>query len=377
MLSPADYLLDNNVIFLNHGSFGACPRVVFDRYQAWQRELERQPVEFLGRRSKVLIREALLPLAAFVGTDADNLFFVNNATSGLNLMARSLDLAPGDEILTSNHEYGALNLMWRYLSRETGCIVRAMPLADPLTDADSVVEAIWSGVTERTKLIFLSHITSETALILPVQALCQRARQAGILTMIDGAHVPGHLPLDLDALGADFYSGNCHKWLSAPKGSALAYVRPEHHAMIDPLVISWGWDQEDLFSRTGWSGTRDIAAYLTVPTAIAFQQQHDWSHIYEACHALACHAAEQLHTIAGTVPLAAPHFYGQMVAVRLPDSVDVAQLKTRLYDEYRIEVPVHQHAGRKMMRVSIQAYNTAEDVQALVSALARLLGTSD
>ncbi|MGJ3237333.1 MAG: aminotransferase class V-fold PLP-dependent enzyme [Anaerolineae bacterium] len=367
------YLLDEDVVFLNHGSFGACPRAVFDRYQAWQRELERQPVEFLGRRHDALIVEALAALGDYLGTSGDNLVFVPNATNGLNMIARSLDLRAGDQVLTTNHEYGALDLTWSYIARERGCEIVPMTLPAYFDDQQAVVDCIWQGVTDQTKVIFLSHITSPTALILPVAEICARARQAGILTVIDGAHVPGHIPLDLDALGVDFYSGNCHKWLSAPKGSAFAYIHPRHHALIDPLTISWGWGGDTLFERTRWQGTRDIAPFLTVPDAIAFQQVHDWQTVQARCHQLAIATMHRIGQLTDLPPLATPDFFGQMVAVPLPPESDLTQLKIRLYDDYRVEVPLIDHPTGQYIRVSIQAYNTPKDTEVLLTALRALL----
>lgn len=205
------FLLDPAVAFLNHGSFGATPRAVFEVYQAWQRELERQPVEFLGQRFNDLMRDARRALAAYVHTDANDLVYVPNATTGLNIVARSLRLNPGDEILSTDHEYGAIDRTWRFLCRKSGAIYKNHPVAVPLTTAENFVERFWAGVTPHTRVIFISHITSPTALIFPVQEICRRARDAGIITIIDGAHAIGQIPLDLEQLGADFYSSNLHK----------------------------------------------------------------------------------------------------------------------------------------------------------------------
>lgn len=363
------YLLDEKVVFLNHGSFGACPKVVFERYQAWQLELERQPVEFLGRQHDTLIKEALNSSGDYLGTSGENLVFVPNATTGLNMVARSLKLEAGDEILTTNHEYGALDLTWAYISRETSCAVIAMPLPDTFNDPDDVVEAIWKGVTENTKIIFMSHITSPTGLILPAEEICKRARQAGIMTIIDGAHVPGQLALNLDELGADFYSGNFHKWLSAPKGSAFVYISPEYHDMIDPLTISWGWDGDTFFERTRWQGTREIASFLTVPTAIQFQKDHNWQEIQNRCHDLAIETMHRICEVTGLDPFASPEFFGQMATAPLPVDTDLEKLKSYLYDNYCVEVPLTELEGRKFIRVSIQAYNTRKDADALITGL--------
>jgi isopenicillin-N epimerase len=206
----SQFLLRPDIIFLNHGSFGARPRAVFQEYQRWQRELERQPVEFLGRRFDELMRTAREPLAAYVHCDADDLVYVPNATIGLNIVARSLKLNAGDEILTTDHEYGALDRTWTFLCERAGARFKRQSIPVPVTTRQEVVEQFWSGVTPQTRVIFLSHIISPTALIFPVQEICRRARRAGILTLVDGAHAVGQLPLDLAALDADFYSSNCH-----------------------------------------------------------------------------------------------------------------------------------------------------------------------
>ena len=207
------FLLDPEIVFLNHGSFGATPRPVFDAYQNWQRELERQPVEFLGRRFNNLMRDARAALAAYVHADAADLIYAPNATTALNIVARSLRLNPGDEILTTDHEYGALDRTWRFIARKTGAVYRAQPIPVPITTPEDFVARLWAGVTPRTRVVFLSHITSPTALIFPVAEICRRARAAGIISIVDGAHTIGQIPLNLEEIGADFYASNLHKWL--------------------------------------------------------------------------------------------------------------------------------------------------------------------
>jgi isopenicillin-N epimerase len=380
------FLLRPDVVFLNHGSFGACPRPVFDVYQAWQLELERQPVEFLGRRFVELMRTARQALAAYVGADADDLVYVPNATTGLNVVARSLPLEPGDEVLATNHEYGALDRTWRFVCQKRGVRYVNQPLPLPLESSEQVVDTIWAGVTPRTRVLFLSHITSPTALILPVTALIRRARDAGILTVVDGAHAPGQIPLDLTALGADFYAGNPHKWIMAPKGAGFLYARREVQHLVEPLVVSWGWEPErtsllsldDGASRfvleQEWQGTRDPAAYLSVPVAIQFQAEHDWPRVRQECHALLREARPRLEELTGLPPLCpdSPEWYAQMAAFPLP-ACDGAVLQRRLYDEYRVEVPIIEWQERQFVRVSVQGYNTQGDVQALIAALQVLL----
>ncbi len=372
------FLLDPTVTFLNHGSFGATPRPVFRAYQRWQRELERQPVEFLGRRFTGLMRSARQALGEYLGAAADNLVYTTNVTVALNIVARSLDLGPGDEVLASDHEYGALDRTWRFLAQERGFRYINHPVPTPLAAPQAFVETFWRGVTPRTRVIFLSHITSPTALIFPVEAVVRRARQEGILTVIDGAHAPGQIPLRLDELGADFYGGNLHKWLCAPKGAGFLYARPEAQPLLKPLVVSWGYQAETpgpsrFIDEQEWTGTRDIAAFLAAPEAIRFQEEHHWAQVRAACHALLRETVERVCALTGLQPLADETWYAQMAAIPLPDSTDLTRLRAHLYDEARIEVPLISWQGRKLLRVSIQGYNTRRDVDKLVKMLASVL----
>jgi isopenicillin-N epimerase len=373
------FLLRPDVVFLNHGSFGACPRPVFEVYRAWQLELERQPVAFLGRRFAELMQEARQALASYAGADADDLVYVPNATTGLNIVARSLPLEPGDEILATDHEYGALDRTWRFVCARRGARYVRQPVRLPVTSPEQVVEAIWSGVTERTRILFVSHITSSTALVFPVAELARRARAAGIISVVDGAHVPGHAPLNLAALDADFYAGNCHKWMMAPKGAAFLYARRDKQPLLEPLVVSWGWQSEKpgpsrFIDEQEFQGTRDIAAYLATPAAIEFMQAHHWSAVGRNCHALVRHARQEITALTGLPPISpdGPAWFRQMAAFPLP-SCDGEMLQRRLYDEFGVEIPIITWNGETLVRISVQGYNTRADVDRLVGALARLL----
>lgn len=371
------FLLDPAVAFLNHGSFGACPRPVFEEYQRWQLELERQPVEFLGRRFNNLMRGAREKLAAYLRTAADNIVYVPNATVGINSVARSVRSRPGHEILTTDHEYGAIDRTWPFVCEKTGAVLKAATIPLPLPDAETFVEALWAHVTSRTRVLALSHLTSPTALIFPIQEICQRARAAGIITVIDGAHAVGQLPLALDDLGADFYTSNCHKWLMAPKGSAFLYARPEVQHWVEPLVVSWGWRSDTpgpsrFVDEQEWTGTRDIAAYLATPAAIEFMAQNDWDTVRAECHALAVDTRRRLLALTGLPPLSDERGFAQMFAAPLP-ACDVAALKTRLYDDYRVEAPLVRWNDRAFIRVSVQGYVTQSDVDHLLTALTELL----
>ena len=368
-----EFLLDPDITFLNHGSFGACPRAVFDRYQELQRELEREPVLFLARRLEALLAEARAVLGAYVGADPDDLVFVPNATSGVNIAAWPLGLQAGDEVLTTNLEYGALDLTWEHVCGDFGARYVRTPIPLPIGSDDDVVETIWSAVNSKTRVLFLSHHTSSTALTLPVAELCRRARERGIVTVIDGAHVPGHLPLNIRDLDPDFYAGNCHKWLCAPKGAGFLYVRRELQRDVHPLMISWGYEGDDptFLTRHEKQGTRDPSAYLTVPAAIEWQASRAWHLVRERCHELARRAAEELG-LSPVVPGTRHGLYGQMVSLRLPDDVR-EDLQERLFDEHRIEVPVFERERPHLIRVSFQGYNDAADLERLKAALAALL----
>jgi isopenicillin-N epimerase len=375
------FLLDPDFVFLNHGSFGACPRSVFERYQAWQRELELRPVEFLGRRVHDLLSEARAALAAYLGAGRDDVVYVSNVTTALNIVARSLPLEPGDEVLTTNHEYGALDRTWTFVSehRQSKFVVQKLPV--PIRDVDEVVEAVWAGVTPRTRVLFLSHITSPTAVTLPIEPLIARARAAGIWTVVDGAHAPSQVDLDLGSMGVDFYGGNCHKWLSAPKGAGFLYTRPELQHLIEPVVVSWGWRPNDpgpsvFVDQIEHQATHDPAAYLSVPAAIEFQAAHDWPQVRRECHELVRLARQRMAELTGIQPLLPdePRWFSQMATLPLP-ACDTAELKRRLYDDYQIEIPATRWGETPCLRVSVQGYNTRADIERLIAAAAELLPT--
>ncbi|MEQ8676507.1 MAG: aminotransferase class V-fold PLP-dependent enzyme [Aggregatilineales bacterium] len=368
------FLLDPRVIFLNHGSFGACPKSVFETYQRWQVEMERQPVEFLGRRYDALLDEVRNELGTYLNASADDLILLPNSTHGTNLVARSLKLQPGDEILATDHEYGAVDYTWEYVCEQTGAKYIRHPIDLPLGKTYDIVNSLWSAVTPRTKVIAISHITSPTALILPIKEICDRARRAGIMTIIDGAHAPGQIPLDLGLIDADFYTGNLHKWLCAPKGAAFLFARKQYQDLLDPLVISWGWRSRNnsetttFVTRNQWQGTRDIAAFLSIPAAIEFQQQHNWDIERERCHYLAMRTRDRICELTGIPPIAPDSFFSQMFAVKLP-ACDVMALKERLYNEYKIELPGIIWNGMPFLRISVQGYNTENDMDKLIEAL--------
>jgi isopenicillin-N epimerase len=269
--------------------------------------------------------------------------------------------------------------MWRFICAKRGAKYIRQPIAVPIESTQQVIEAVWSGVTDRTRVLFISHITSPTAIIFPIKGLIDRARAHNIITIVDGAHAPGQIDLNLIELGADFYSGNLHKWLMTPKGSAFLYARREMQPLVEPLVVSWGWQSDQpthsrFVDEQEWQGTRDIAAYLAVHAAIQFMRDHDWPSVRQRCHELVRDARERVSALTGLPPLTpdAPAWFGQMAALPLPPC-NLDALKQRLYDEFKIEIPVINWNDRCFVRISIQAYNTPADVDALIEALRLLL----
>jgi len=371
------FYLQKDISFLNHGSFGACPVPVMDEYRKWQIELEKQPVAFMQRRLSGLLAENRKALAEFLSTSPNRLAFVPNATTALNIVAHSIDLAEADEVLTTNLEYGAMDRMWEMIcERKKARYVRAkIPL--PL-ETVTFEQAILEQMNSKTKVLFLSHITSVTALKLPIENLILKAKIKGIITIIDGAHVPGHIKLNLNNLYADFYTGNLHKWLFVPKGSAFLYVSQLVRYSLKPFLISWGTDD---FFRDGAfieevesQGTRDSSAFLSTIAALQFHKEYctldKKQDIYENLKFI----SQDFRLIFKTEPIVKElHPELQFYAHPLPPDVDVVSLKNKLLRDYNIEIPISEQNGRNYIRVSLQIYNTDDDVIRLMRALRQLV----
>jgi len=370
-----EFLLDPQVTFLNHGSFGACPEPVMRTFQSWQRELEREPVEFLLRRSSGLVRTSTEAIAEFVGCSAEDIVLVPNATYGMNMVARSLPLAEGDRIVTTDHEYGAMDRLWQFVSERSGATLLRCPLPVPLRSDDDVLSAFERVLDESVRIVSISHITSPTGLVLPVQDVCRLAHDVGATTVVDGAHGPGQVDLDLPSLGSDFYVGNCHKWLCSPKVAGFLYTRHDVDIRVDPLVVSWGWDAGDLAERAHWQGTQDFSAFLSIPASIHYQEERDWASVRARCSADAAYLHERLLSLPGITPVSqrTVPMFRQMVSVLLPPSTD-AGVQEKLFADHSIEVPVNEWHGGLLLRVSVAAYNDRDDLDRLVAALAPLIG---
>jgi isopenicillin-N epimerase len=376
------FLLDPSVVYLNHGAYGATPRPVFESYQRWQRELEREPVDFLSRKATERLAHSRARLAQLLGTERDNLVYVNNGTVGLNIVAHSLRLGAGDELLTTDHEHGGIDRLFRYMEGKLGFALVKCRVPVPVTTHENFVDLFWSHVTERTKVILISHLTSPTSLVFPVKEICARARRVGITTIVDGSHVPGQLALALHDIDADFYVGILHKWLCAPKGCAFLYARPDVQHLLDPLVVSWGWEPKNpgpskFVEYHEWQGSRDISAYLAVPDAIDFLAAHRWDDVRAQCRDLARLAQREVSDLFGLRPYHPdrPEWHGQIVCAPLPrDTDDVAMLNALRHD-HNIDVSVDRFNGLPRVRISVQAYNDINDIDRLLDALRKLTYT--
>jgi len=380
------FLLDPSITFLNHGSFGAMPKEVFEAYIGIVRELEAEPVEFLGRRSGALLEAALVELGIYLGAEPGNLAFVDNATTGIGIAAASIALSEGDEVLGTDHEYGACAMAWKRAAARRGAAYRAFSVPLPYRGDEDFLRRLFEAVGPRTRALFISHITSPTALRFPVEAAASFARSRGLVLVVDGAHAPGQIGLGLEALGADYYTGNCHKWMCAPKGSAFLYVKPERHAEVEPPVASWGLVAEaeggtahdayagktTLARRLRWLGTRNPAAFLALPAALRFLALRDGAPERARCAALAEEAAARGAAALGLEPIhPAPGL--RMCLVPLPPR-DAAAVKARMFDEFRIEAPIVSHEGRIFLRLSFHIYNGEADIEALTECLRTIFG---
>ena len=371
------FLLDPDITFLNHGSYGACSKPVFKEYQDWQQKLETQPVQFMTNQVYSAMEKSRESMSQFVGCDEEELVFFQNPTTAVTNVIYNLDLKPGDEVLMSNHEYGALVRAWKMWGEKTGVNIIQQDISMPVTIEENFIENFWTGVTDQTKVIFLSHITSSTALIFPIEKIIKLAKEQNILTIIDGAHVPAQIPLNIHELGCDFYTGACHKWLCAPKGSSFLFVKKEHQDWVKPVVVSWGKDGDDptpseFIQNFQWQGTRDMSAFLTIPTAINFYNKEIRPY-QAACKKIIQDTYSEFPSVLNTEPISAGiEWLAQLVAHPLPKNIP-SNLKKRLWEEYQIEIPVFEWNGQAYVRVSIQVYNTQKDVDLLMSALRSLI----
>jgi isopenicillin-N epimerase len=379
----SQFLLNPDIVYLNHGSFGACPRAVFADYQKWQLELENEPVQFITKNALKYLRESKEAVGKYINCDPQDFFFTSNPTAAVNTIMRSLNLIPGDEILTTDHEYGAMDRTWNFYCKKSGAVYRRQQISLPILSKEQMISEFWKGYNNNTKVIFINQISSATALIFPVKEICEKAKELGLITIVDGAHVPGHIDLDLKDLDVDFYTGTMHKWMLTPKGNAFLYVRREIQATLDPLIVSWGYDSDSpglslFLDYHEQQGTRDISAFLTAPAAIAFLQTNDWNVKAEACRKMILDHYGRFCDLLRTKPICpiTEEFLGQMCSIQIKTE-DPAKLKELLFDKYNIEIPIMKIGDRIFMRISIQAYNTTEDLDRLYAAIEEIIESTD
>ncbi len=369
------FLLNPEITFLNHGSFGACPRPVFEDYQKWQLMLEQEPIRFITDTGVKYLEESKQALANFTNCDKEDVVYMTNPSTAMNTVIKSLDLKPGDEILTTDQEYGAMDRTWGYYCKKSGAKYIHQKITLPLTTKEDFLEQFWAGLTPNTKIIFISQITSPTALIFPVKEICDRAKELGLMTIIDGAHVPAHIPLDIKTLDPDVYTGACHKWLLAPKGSSFLYVKKTLQSKIDPLVISWGYQSDNpsgsIFQDYHqYQGTRDFSAFLTTPAAIQFLKDHNWEEQKKKCRKLLQHyypiVANELDS--QVICPVTDEFLGQICSIPITTNNPI-KLKETLYNQYKIEIPIIAFGSDVYLRISFQAYNGSTEIETLIDAI--------
>ena len=373
------FLIDPKITFLNFGSFGASPKPVFEKYQEWQRVLEAEPVQFIAFDGPNYLAKSREALAKFLHcSDKDDLVYVTNPSFAVNLVAKNFPLEKGDEILATDIEYGACDRTWDYYCNKAGAKYVRQHICLPITTKEQFIEDFFKGVTPKTKAIFISHITSATALIFPVKEICAIAKEKGLITFVDGAHGPAQVEVNLDELQADFYTGACHKWMMAPKGCSFLYANKKVQHLCNPLVVSWGYkalkpSHSNFLDYNQMIGTRDFSAFLCVEEAIAFMEKNDWKKVSKACHELVLKNAPRFYELLGSTPISplTSEWIGQMVSIPIKTK-EPEQLQRKLFTEYKIEIPIMRQDADVYMRYSINAFNSEAQLDTLYNALVEI-----
>ena len=379
----SQFLLRDDITYLNFGAFGACSRPVFERYQQYQLELEQEPLQFMKTNGPRYLEASRKALASYITCDADDLVYVQNPSFAVNIIAKSFALKPGDEILSTNLEYGACDRTWEFYCSKAGAVYKRQPIRFPIRDKEDFIAQFFSGLSSKTKLVFISHITSSTGLRLPVEEICAIAKSKGLVTFVDGAHAPGQIPIDLETLQADMYTGACHKWMMTPRGCSFLYVKKGFQPLIEPLVVSWGYkaiapSSSQFVDYHQIQGTRDYSAFLTVPDAIAFMQQNNWPALAEQYRKLTQVNALALNNLLNTKPLApiTDDFILQLYSAGIK-TAQPEKLQSLLFDAYKIEVPVMRQNNTLYLRYSLNAFNSQSDMDKLFDAIKDIKATTN
>lgn len=379
----SQFLLNKEITFLNHGSFGACPKPIFEAYQNFQLELETDPVDFIIKKAPQYLKIAKTRLAKFIGCDASDFFFTPNPTFAVNTIMRSIHLQAGDEILTTNHEYGAMDRTWNFYCKKSGAKYIRQEISLPVVSKEQIIEEFWKGYSPNTKVVFLNQMSSATALLFPVKEICDKAKQLGLITIVDGAHIPGHIDLDIAELNPDYYTGTLHKWMLAPKGSSFLYVKKELQDALDPLVVSWGYEsvapgESRFLDYHEAQGTRDISAFLCTPKAIDFLEENNWAAKSAVCKQIVLDNYQRFCDLLNTKPICpiTNEFLGQMASIPI-QTKNAAELKELLYTKYKIQIPVMPLNDNVYIRYSINVYNSQDDLDVLYNALTDIIKTTN
>lgn len=378
----AEWLLKKDIAFLNHGSFGAAPWRVLAEQDEWRRRIEAEPIELLGRRCEALIDEAKAPIGQFLGMNSKDFGLVTNATEGINAVLRSLTFKPGDELTTTTHVYNAVRQAMKNVAArvaEVGATYREIGIPLPATSPKQLADVVLNGLSDHTRLLVIDHVTSPTALVFPVEQITAECARRGIEVIIDGAHVPGMLALDVPEIGAAYYAGNLHKWVCAPKGSAFLWVRPDKQPAVHPCIVSHLLG-EGFAREFSWQGTRDISNWLSVPKAIEFMGELGWDLVRAHNHALAVWGQRMLCEHFGVEPISPPdgNMIGSMATVRLPGKLATMSEEVgkttqhQLYSEFQVEAPLVYWGGQWHVRISCQVYTHPEEIERLADAIAKL-----
>lgn len=373
------FLLRKDITFLNFGSFGATPAPIFDAYQKWQRVLEAEPVQYIVFDGPGYLQTSREALAKYIGVaDKDDLVFVTNPSFAVNMVAKNFPLAAGDEILTTDIEYGACDRTWEYYCAQKGATYVKQKITLPITSKEKFIEEFFAGITPNTKAVFISHITSATALKLPVHEICAIAKQKGLITFVDGAHGPAQTEVDLSKLEADFYTGACHKWMMAPKGCSFLYAHKSVQPICDPLVVSWGYkalkpSHSSFLDYHQMIGTRDFSAFLTVPDCITFMEKYNWAEVSKKCHEMVLSNAQRFFDLLDSTPISplTSEWIGQMISIPIK-TADPELLQRTLFTAYQIEVPIMRQGNDVYLRYSINGFNSQSDIDRLYQVIAEL-----
>jgi len=374
------FLINPDIHFLNFGSYGACPKPVFENYQYWQRLLEFETVQFINVNGASNLANSRAAMTKYVDVpDKDDLVYITNPTLGVNMIAKNLNLAPNDEVLTTDLEYGACDRTWDLYCEKSKAIYKRQQITLPITTKEKFIEDFFAGLTDRTKVVFISHITSSTGLILPTKEIVEIAKSKGIITIVDGAHVPGQLPLSIKDLDADFYTGAAHKWMMAAKGCSFLYAHKRVQPLLkEPLIVSWGYKAikpsgSNFIDYNQMIGTRDFSAFLTIPSCIQFMEENNWPLVAEQCHELVVKNADRFFDLLESSPISplTKEWVGQMLSI--PIKTDKPeQLQRKLFSDYNIEVPIMKQGDNIYLRYSINGFNSQQDLDALYAALVEI-----